>query len=300
MGVLDSLRRGGVEWSVELERDGLLPGQAARGRVTFTVDHRIEARGVLAALVATEQWQYHETVSDGHGGSHTVTRTGSDQLVREPVRLLGPTGFEAGHGATIDFEVPVPALGPATFEGTVTSLAWALEIEMDVPGLDHSVSRPVRVLQPSGLLRAGAIDLPECALWPSCEAADGELKAALGLDPVPLCCGAGFRGNVSAESGRPADLQEIRAELRVEARATVGNGLSEQIVLWRGQVRGAGRYEGGLESWPFEGALADHFVPTVRLPHGAADATLEITIARPLALDNHLTRDVALSSTTDL
>ena len=50
MGVLDSLRRGGVEWSVELERDGLLPGQAARGRVTFTVGHRIEARKAAALL----------------------------------------------------------------------------------------------------------------------------------------------------------------------------------------------------------------------------------------------------------
>jgi hypothetical protein len=300
MGVLDSLRRGGVDWSVELERDGLLPGQAARGRVRFTVEHQIEARGLQAALVATEQWQYHETVSDGHGGSHTVTKTGSDELVREPVNLLGPTVFEAGHGATIDFSVPVPALGPATFEGSVTSLAWAFEIRMDVPGLDHSVSRPVRVLQPTALLRAGVIDLPEYALWPSCEAADGELKAALAVEPVPLYCGASFRGNVSAESGRPVDLQEIRAELRVDARATVGNGLSEQIVLWRGRVRGPGRYEGGQDSWPFEGALPAQFVPTVRLPHGAADAKLEITFARPLALDNHLTRDVALSSTTEL
>jgi hypothetical protein len=298
VGILDGLTGGGVDWRVELEDDGdLLPGRATRGHVEMTVDDDIDARGLVATLVGTEQWQYAQ--ADRNGMTHTVTR--HDELPRVPIRLLGPTRFGAGRGASVDFTIPVPALGPASFEGTVSRLSWELEIGLDVPGLDRRISVPVRILQPTALLRAGVLDLPQFALYPSADAADGDIAGSIALDPVPLCPGRPFSGSVTIAPAEALELQEIRLEIVVHAHATVSSGLSEDLTLWAGRIAEPVRLEGRTTT-PFEvsGVLAAGAWPSSRLLHGSADAKVRVVLARPWARDAHLERDVAVCTTLEI
>jgi hypothetical protein len=298
VGILDRLTGGGVAWRVELEDDGdLLPGRAARGHLEMTVEDDIEARGLLATLVGTEQWQYAQT--DRNGATHTVTRT--EELPRVPIQLLGRTVFGAARGASIDFTIPVPALGPATFEGTVSRLSWELEIGLDVPGADRRVNVPVRILQPTALLRAGVLDLPAFALYPSADAADGEITGSIAFDPVPLCPGHPFSGTVTVTPAEALELQEIRLEIVSHARATVASGLKEDKTLWAGRIAEPVRLEGQTTT-PFEvsGVLAPGAWPSSRLPHGAADTKVRVVLARAWARDAHLERDIAVCTTTEI
>jgi hypothetical protein len=298
VGILDRLTGGGVDWRVDLEDEGdLLPGRAARGHLEMTVEDDIEARGLLATLVGTEQWQYAQT--DRNGATHTVTRT--KELPRIPIQLLGPTAFGVARGASIDFTIPVPALGPATFEGTVSRLSWELEIGLDVPGVDRRINVPVRILQPTALLRAGVLDLPQFALYPSADVTDGDITGSIALEPVPLCPGRPFSGSVTIALAEALELQEIRFEIVLHARATVASGLKEDVTLWAGRIAEGVRLEGET-STPFEvaGVLASGAYPSSRLPHGAADAKVRIVLARAWARDAHLERDVAVCTTTEV
>ncbi|HEX5467147.1 MAG TPA: hypothetical protein VFW92_10790, partial [Candidatus Limnocylindrales bacterium] len=125
--------------------------------------------------------------------------------------------------------------------------------------------------------------------------------ATLALDPVPLCCGAPFRGTLTATTGRPIELQAVRVALYVDAGATVSSGEKESILLWQGRLHGPGLFGAAEEvTLPVEGTLPVTWLPTVELPHGRSSARLEITLARAWAPDVHLTRDVAVCSTTEL
>jgi hypothetical protein len=98
----------GVDWDLSLDRGGLLPGTTARGSVTLVAPNGTDGRGLIAALVATEQWQFQETTSDAQGRSstHTVTRT--EELRRLPVQLADQLSLAPGERLEIAFEVPVP------------------------------------------------------------------------------------------------------------------------------------------------------------------------------------------------
>ncbi|HYN70500.1 MAG TPA: hypothetical protein VEX41_09860 [Candidatus Eisenbacteria bacterium] len=48
------------------------------------------------------------------------------------------------------------------------------------------------------------------------------------------------------------------------------------------------------------GTLPPRPLPTIELPHGRTDATFRVTLAKALAADAHLVRDVALATTADL
>ena len=136
----------GVDFSVTLKRETLLPGTAAEGHLTMTSSGQHDIRGCVAALIATEQWKYHDTERDANGNSHQVTRTVTKELQRLPVMLVGAGALAAGQPQEMDFQVPVPPLGPATFEGDVIRLTWELEIKLDVGGMDPSMIRDSRLL----------------------------------------------------------------------------------------------------------------------------------------------------------
>ncbi len=175
-----------------------------------------------------------------------------------------------------------------------------IEANLDVPGFDPSVSMPVVVLQPTALLRAGVVTVAEYALYP---AADGEadgIRGSIWLDPSPLCVGAPFRGRLELESGAPRKVQEVRLELRVLVKATVGGGRKETITLWAGQLAGAGEFGGGGQAFPFAADLPASWLPTIETPHGRADAQFHVIIATAWARDPHLVRDVAICSTTEI
>ena len=295
---LRSLFGGGVDWQVELERETVLPGTVVRGRVTLTPRGRLETRSCVAALIATEQWKYQQTERDSEGHTRTVTRTRTEELRRLPVQLLPATVLEAGQSRTLDFEVPVPPTGPASFEGDVSRLTWDLEVKLDMAGgVDPAAVTPVIVLQPTGLLSAGAVNTGQFGLWEQVEGSTGPIGYRLGLKPVPLCIGRPFTGSLELGADIGGRLREVRLELKVRAEATVSGGLSEEHLLFAGRLPSDGGLRAGRHDW--SGTVETRWLPSIDLPHGRARARFDIVIDRPLARDEHLSRDVALASTTE-
>jgi len=290
---------GGVDFEVQLERSMLLPAQLAAGRVRLTFRSGVTFRSIVASLIATEQWQWERTDRDAEGRTTTHTVTERHELQRLPVVLEAAGSHAAADVREFPLELPVPPLGPATFEGTVSRLTWQLEVKLDVPGFDPSIAVDVVVVQPTALLMAGVVDVAQFALWPSADVESGAARASIALDPVPLCLGAPFSGLLSI-STEALSLQEVRLELRTKVQATVSSGLHEEITIWSSQVAGRGSFGGAAVATAFSGELPARWLPTIRLPHGRADAQLHVILAKELARDVHLVRDVAICSTTEL
>jgi hypothetical protein len=291
----------GVDWELSLDRVGLLPGTTAKGSVALVAEHGTDGRGLIAALIATEQWQFKETTTDaqGHPRSRTVTKT--EELRRLPVQLADQLSLAPGERRELVFEVPVPPLGPATLEATVTRLTWDLEVKLDRPGgFDSAIVVPVTVLQPTALLRAGVVQVGEFALYEAADSATDEARASVEIKPMPICVGAPIDGRLTIETTGQLDLQEVRLEIRVKAKATVSSGLDEELTLWVGQLVGPGPFGGGSQVIPFRGDIPATYLPTIELPHGRTDATFHVILARSWARDPHLVRDVAICSTTEI
>jgi len=293
-------RSHGVAWTAALDTDRLLPGRLTDGNLTVTADDAFEARGLVAALVAVEHWQHEETTTDGQGHTTTRTVTSRDELRRVPVQLSGPIQLSAGETRTYPFQMPVPPLGPASLEATVAGLTWTFEAKLDRPGWpDSRIEVPVRVVQPVALLRAGVVHVGEFALYPEADAGRDDLTAAIKLDPLPLCSGAPFQGDVILRSAEARTLQEIRAEIRVKVEATVSSGKDETITAWAAVLVPALEFQ-GERVLHFEDRLTDTPLPTIELPHGKASAQFHLILATAWARDPHLVRDVTIATTLDL
>jgi hypothetical protein len=290
----------GVAWTASLDADRLLPGRLTAGTLTVVADDTFEARGLVAALVAVEHWQHEETTTDGQGHTSTRTVTSRDELRRVPVQLSGPIQLAAGETRTFPFQMPVPPLGPASLEATVAGLTWTFEAKLDRPGWpDSRIEVPVRVVQPVALLRAGVVHVGEFALYPEADAGKDELTAAIKLDPLPLCSGAPFRGDVILRSAEARKLQEIRAEIRVRVEATVSSGKEETVTPWSAILVPALEFQ-GERTLHFEAQLDDTPLPTIELPHGKSSAQFHLILATAWARDPHLVRDVTIATTLEL
>jgi hypothetical protein len=289
----------GIRWELRLAADALLPGTTADGHVALTAGDATSGRGVVAALVATEQWRFRETYTDGQGHVQTRTVTRTAELQRLPVALAEAISLGAGERREFDLHVPVPPLGPATLEANVSRLTWALEVKLDRRGaFDSAISTPIRVLQPTALLRAGVVDVGQFALYEAADSAAGQARAHLEIKPMPICIGAPMDGSLTIETDRQLDLQEVRLELRVKVKATVSSGEQEELTIWTGRLEGPGRFGGAARTIAFHADVPAIYLPTIELPHGRTDATCHVILARKLARDTHLVRDVAVCSTT--
>jgi hypothetical protein len=289
----------GIRWQLELDRDRLLPGRLVAGRVTITANGDFDARRLVVSLVGEETWQHETTSTDANGRTQTRTVTSTAELPRVPVELSGPLQLAPGETRTWPFELPVPALGPATVEATVLGVTWIVEAKLDRSGFDSRIEAPVRVLQPVALLRAGVVHVGEFALYPAADAAVDDLTAAITLEPLPLCAGAPFRGQVTLRTGRPRRLQEIRAEIRVELTATVPSGKSETVTAWGGTLVPALDFD-GERRLDIQGALPDVALPTIETQHGKTAASFHLILATAFARDPHLVRDVSIATTLEL
>jgi hypothetical protein len=289
----------GVAWHLELDSDRLVPGRLTAGTLTVTAHDSMDARGLVAALVAIEHWQHEETTTDGQGHSSTHTVTSRNELRREPVAVSGPLQFADRETRTFPIQMPVPPLGPASLEATVAGLTWTFEAKLDRSGRpDSQIEVPVRVVQPVALLRAGVVPVGEFALYPEADAGRDDLTAAITLDPLPLCSGAAFHGSVILRTTAARRLQEIRAEIRVRVEATVSSGKDETITPWAAILVPALDVQ-GERVIQFEGSLADTPLPTIELPHGKASAAFHLILATALARDPHLVRDVTIATTLE-
>jgi hypothetical protein len=285
---------------LELDRGELLPGRLVDGVMQVGGNGALEFREARVTLVGVETWRYDHTTTDAHGHPQTETRTMHEDLPHVPVMVLGPTAIAPGEVREIPFQIPVPELGPPSFDGKELRVDWELRANLDVPGFDPKVSLPVLVLQPTALLRAGVIDLGQFALWPDAAVEADAIRGSITLEPAPLCIGAAFRGRLSLEAAEARKVQEVRLELRIQARATVGGGREETITLWTGRLAGEGTFGGGAQQLDFSGELPGRCLPTIQTRHGRADAQLHVVIATAWARDPHLVRDVAIASTTEL
>ncbi len=290
----------GVMWQIDLASDRLLPGRLAEGTISVTADGAIDGRGVVAGLVAVEHWQHDETTTDAQGHMSTRTVTTRQELQRLPVMVSGPLHLSAAEARSWPIQLPVPPLGPATLEATVAGLTWTVQAKLDRPGWpDSEIEVPVRVVQPVALLRAGVVPVGEFALYPEADAGTAGLTAAITLDPLPLCAGAPFRGEVTLRSAAGRRLQEIRAEIRVRVEATVSSGRKETITPWAAIISPAIDVQ-GERSLRFEAALDDVALPTIELAHGTASAAFHLILATAWAPDPHLVRDVTIATTREL
>jgi hypothetical protein len=291
----------GVDLELTLDRSELLPGTLVDGHLAMTSNDGTSIRSVQAVLRATEHWQYERTTPRAGGGVQTETVTKREELRRVPVALSGRLVLEPGRPVELPVELPVPPLGPATLEGTVSGLTWEVEIEINRPrGFDPGLVVPVRVLQPTALLRAGVVHVGAFALYEAADSAVGEASASLSLKPMPICIGAPVDGLLEIEMNRALDLQEIRLEIRVAIEATVSSGCSEEITLLVAPLAGPGRLEAGTYDQPFRLDVPAQWLPTIELPHGRAQASCHVILARAFARDPHLVRDLTICSTTEM
>ena len=291
----------GLSLKLDLERDDLLPGTTARGTLTILASRGLAARRVEASLIATERWKFEQTSMDAGGHPRTQVVTKTKELQRLPVELAGPTQFAAGERRELSLEVSVPGLGPATLEAEVAGLTWELEVKIDVPnGFDAGLVVPVRVLQPTALLRAGVVRVGEFALYEAADSSVGDARASVEIKPMPICVGAPIYGSLTIETNEVMDLQEVRLELRSTVKATVSGGQHEEITMWAGRLVGPGAFGGASQVIPFRGDIVSLFLPTIELPHGRADAAFHVILARSMARDPHLVRDVTICSTTEI
>jgi hypothetical protein len=296
---------GGVDWHLELDRSVLLPGQLVSGRLSLRSERRIEARGLVVALTAAEHWRHRETRSDGTGHTTTTVVTSREDLSHEPVQLRGAFDIGAAQTLRIEFELPVPPDGPATLQAEDAGLDWTVEAKLDIAGdLDSRVEGDVIVAQPTALLRAGAVPLGEFALYESADVAADGLTGSIDLKPAPLVCGAPFTGRVVLRAPESTRVRGVRAELRVHVEATVSQGESQSVVVWRGVLAAAGP-EGvddiaGERTYDVADTLPQLAVPSIELPHGKTSATFDVILDRPWALDTHLSRDIAIATTAEI
>lgn len=300
MSVIARASVGGFDLELELDTADLLPGRLVDGRLRVTAVGGDDIRGARVTLVGTETWRYDQTTTDSDGRTRTVTHTREEDLPPVPIAVLAATRLAAGTSIETPFQVPVPSLGPPSFDGTELNVTWELRANLDVPGFDPSLTLPVRVRQPVALLRAGVIDVAQFALYDEADLAADGLAGSLRLEPMPLCVGSPFRGTLTMTQGAPRTVQEVRLELRSTVKATVSGGREETITLWADRLAPAGEFGGEGRSYGFEGTLDDRQLPTIRTPHGRADAAFHVIIATAWAPDPHLVRDVAICSTTEL
>ena len=172
--------------------------------------------------------------------------------------------------------------------------------ELDVPGFDPGVVLPVTLHQPTALLSAGVVTVGQFALWPSADAGENGISATLEIEPVPMDLGGPFKARIGLDVSSSLDVQEIRAELRVKAEATVSSGLNEEITAWSSVVSGSTRLASGHHDFMIEDALPEVALPTARLPHGQTSATFRLILARSWRGDPNLVRDVALATTREV
>jgi hypothetical protein len=278
----------------------LLPGRLVSGRLLLRAERAVEARGVLVTLYAEEHWQHEVTDRDAEGNTTSRIVTTTDELLREPVQVHGPLSLGPGETWTAPFEQPVPAMGPATLASDVAGVEWSFEAKLDVEGgFDSSLEHEVVVAQPTALLRAGTVHVGEFALYESVDVGGDGVTASIKLEPMPLACGEPFTGRVELSLPEAVKLQEIRAELRVDVEATVSGGQGETITAWAGVLAPAGTYGSGV-ALDLHGVLDPRPLPTIVLPHGEAQATFHVILARAFAVDTHLVRDVTIATTTEL
>jgi hypothetical protein len=293
-------------WAVEVDPPTLLPGRQARVALRYTPERDHDARGVSAVIRCVERYRYSrkETRTGANGAmtTHRVTKTDRKELARQEAALAGAGHFVRDQPQVWQFEMEVPELGPASFEGDVLGCDWTLQAKVDLAmRLDEGITVPLHVAQPTALLRAGVVATGQYGLFEEAPANVDQFPAQIRLAPTPICLTQPFSGSFTVETAEPIEVTEVRLELRVHAEVTVRGGHEEEIVVGRGRLDvEAGRFGGEFATHAFHADAPGAWVPSIDLPHGRARGAFHVILARAWAPDIHYVRDVALATTADL
>ena len=151
----------------------------------------------MVTLLGEEHWRYRVTTTDAQGHAHTETRTGREDLPRVPVMAYGPLQLVAG-----DTHASASSCRCRRWARQHWKPRWPGSRGRRRPGwtfpwrLDSSIEVPVRILQPTALLRAGVVHVGEFALYEAADAQAGGVARSITRDPVPLVPGHPFRGRL--------------------------------------------------------------------------------------------------------
>lgn len=286
---------GDIEWILELDRADLIPGRLVAGRVRLTAREDVRGRAVVVTLRGEERWKY--VVHNGKSSSIVEDR---EDLPAVPVRLSGPIELARGQSLQLPFELPVPPLGPPTIVADKASVRWSIEAKLDRDGFDSSLEVPIRVLQPTALLRAGVVRVGMFALFADAGGDDrGDVSGAVTLDPVPLVAGESFTGRIRIDAPRPVRVRGVRCELTVTVEVTDPKGLSDELVVVRAELPTPTTLHGSIE-FGVDGVLDADVPPTADLRHARTSARFELILDRAFAPDQRLVRDVAIAGTAEL
>ena len=286
---------GDLEWNLEVDRGDLIPGRLVAGRVRLTARDDVRGRAVMVTLRGEECWKYIV-----HNGKSSSIVEDQADLPAVPVRLSGPIELARGQSLELPFELPVPALGPPTIVADKASVRWSIEAKLDRDGFDSSLEVPVRVLQPTALLRAGVVHVGMFALFADAGGDDrGDVSGAVTLDPVPLVAGAPFTGRIRIDAPTPVRVRGVRCELTVTVEVTDPKGLSQELVVVRAELPTPTTLHGSIE-FGVDGVLDPDVPPTAELRHARTSARFELILDRAFAPDQRLVREVAIAGTAEL
>lgn len=292
----------GGTWRVEADPAILLPSRPFAFRIGFRPGADIEARAVRAVLRAVETYQYRRTQQAGKATT-VVTHTDHDEVVRIEEPLAGSTTLYAGDEVVWALSSALDHLAPATFEGSdVLRCDWTLEVSIDRAWkADARCVVPVRVAQPTALLRAGVVETGQYGLFEEAPVNADAHPAQIALDPVPLSVAHPFTGAFRLQTPEVIEVQEVRIELRVRTKCSERGGLDDELVVARGELdTPTGRFGGPFAEHRFSGSAPGAWTPSVDLRHGHARARFHVILARAWKPDIHYVRDVALSSAVEL
>jgi len=297
----------GVDWSITSEtgRFEAPPGGSLQVSISFRPQRALEARRVMAALVATEEYQYKQREHGQREGSSSRT-WGSAEIHRQEVQLLGPGTIGAGEmrGGPVAFSIP--ASGAPSFESAILRVRWKLIAWIDVGGRDARTEQAVTVPQTITQLNpADAVTMGQ-----QVQVVADDQPVSFWATPAPIRSGAPFSGSVDVRS--PLALSDVRIELRLTVAtrmsgglpgatllglaglgSTAGDRITEHQVLWRGTLTDGGLVD-GWHRYLYAGQWPDAPVVTADFPHGEATATLDVILGRRLRPDRHITRPVAI------
>ena len=287
---------------MEVDPAVLLPSRPVACAIRYRPDSSFESREVRAVLRAVETYQYRRTQQTGKTTT-VVTHTDHDEVVRAEAQLAGPMAFRAGEEVAWETSWELEHLAPPTFEGSdVLRCDWSLEITVDRAWtVDEHCLVPIRVAQPTALLRAGVVATGQYGLFEDAPVNIDANPAQIRLDPVPVSVAHPFTGELRLQTPEAIEVQEVRLELRVKTHCTERGGLSDELLIASGRLdTPTGTFGGPFAEHPFSASAPGVWTPSVDLRHGTARAQFHVILARAWAPDIHYVRDVALASAVEL
>jgi hypothetical protein len=296
-----------VDWNVAMAggRLDVAPGGTVNATISLRPKSGIDARKVMAAVVGVEEYDYNE--KEIHATDSSTNRTtGTSELFRREVQLLGPGQIGGGEAKTASVQIPIPADALPSFETKILRVKWTLRAWVDVGGRDPETEQ--RLIVPLTTAQLNPADA--ATMGEQVQVAGGAGQVSFWAQPAPLRAGAPFSGAIDTAAAIDLGSAHLELKLNVQTRMSGGvpgatllaigglsssaqDGINDSQILWRGSLTGGGT-NGAWHRSLFSGQVPLEPIVTAIYPHGAATALLDLVTSKRLRPDAHLTRPVAI------